>query len=835
MLLIFNKSYLFWPITFDLNNSNGMNGNRMTMGLIEASIGDIELVGGKNASLGEMLKQLTPLGIAVPDGFILTSPAYFRFLSDNGLEDKIKAVLDGADIDNLQVLSTCGRKIRELIQSGSFSNEMEAEILERYEKLIGKECMDTHGVAVRSSATAEDLPDASFAGQQDTYLNIRGKRELLEAIRNCFASLFTDRAISYREAFDFGHFNIGLSVCVQQMVRSDVGVSGVAFSIDTESGFRDAVIINGAYGLGELVVQGTINPDEFIVYKPLLKKGFAAIVEKKLGAKQQKMIYGLANEDRVKVVGTPESDASSFCLSNEQVLQLASWVTIIEDYYTELKGKWCPMDVEWAVDGINGRLYIVQARPETIHSLKASDKIIEYKIESSGLEDQILLRGIAVGDKVASGRVHNLKGVSKDSIHKINFLPGDVMVAEMTDPDWEPIMKKAAAIVTEKGGRTCHAAIVARELGVPAIVGCTQATTLLPTGREVTVCCAEGEIGLVYEGRIAFDKTEYDFSELPQINTPLMMNIGSPDIAFRYANYPAVGVGLAREEFIINNYIKVHPMALLKHKDLEDSELSSYITQLTAGYADEKDYFVEKLSQGIGKIAAAYYPNKVIVRFSDFKTNEYYHMPGGKYFEPAEENPMIGWRGASRYYSEAYKEAFGMECNAIDRVRNKMGLDNVVVMIPFCRTVGELLKVYETMASFGIARGKDGLEVYLMAEVPSNVILADQFAKHIDGFSIGSNDLTQLVLGLDRDSALVAELYNERNDAVKMMISNLITSAKKAGVKVGICGQGPSDYPDFAQFLVEQGIDSISVTPDSLLKTVRAIKQIEDGVMLTVE
>ncbi len=811
-----------------------MNRNRFTMELIEASIGDIDQVGGKNASLGEMLQQLTPLGVKIPNGFILTSYSYYQFISDNQLAQQIREILEGADIENLQVLGSCGRQIRELIQNGVFSQEMEREILEAYEKLIGKENIDNLGVAVRSSATAEDLPDASFAGQQDTYLNIRGQQNLLSAIKNCFASLFTDRAISYREAFDFGHFNIGLSVCVQQMVRSDLGVSGVAFSIDTESGFKDAVIINGSYGLGEMIVQGTINPDEFIVHKPLLKKGFASIVEKKLGKKQQMMIYGVQKGQTVEVIATPEKEAGKFCLNDEQILLLANWVMIIEDYYTKLKGKWCPMDVEWAVDGLSGQLYIVQARPETIHSLKTSNSITEYEICDDSRSDKVLLKGIAVGDKIASGRVRNLKGVEKQNIHEIDFLPGDIMVAEMTDPDWEPIMKKASAIITNKGGRTCHAAIVARELGVPAVVGCDGATETLVTGDEITVSCAEGETGMVYKGQIAFTKSEHELSNLPEITVPVMMNIGSPDIAFRYASYPAKGVGLAREEFIINNYIKIHPMALLKHQMLNDQELSNYVQTLISGYKDEETYFIEKLSYGIAKIAAAYYPNKVIVRFSDFKTNEYYNMPGGKYFEPGEENPMIGWRGASRYYSEAYQEAFGMECRAIKKVRETMGLSNVVVMIPFCRTVGELSQVYGVMEQFGLKRGHNGLEVYLMAEVPSNVILADQFAQHIDGFSIGSNDLTQLVLGLDRDSSLVAGLYNERNDAVKLMISNLIRSAKKAGVKVGICGQGPSDYPDFAQFLVEEGIDSISVTPDSFMKTVKAIKEIEDKLMADV-
>ncbi|WP_316809775.1 phosphoenolpyruvate synthase [Pedobacter heparinus] len=801
------------------------------MKLIEAAIEDIDLVGGKNASLGEMLQKLAPQGVNIPDGFIVTSAAYFQYLKDNSLDQQIKNIVEQTNIEQLQELSLCGSQIRQLIQNGQFSIHMETEIIGAYRKLIGQN-EDKLGVAVRSSATAEDLPDASFAGQQDTFLNIRGAENLLTAIKNCFASLFTDRAISYRESFEFGHFNIGLSVCIQKMVRSDIGVSGVAFSIDTESGFKDAVIINGSYGLGEMIVQGAINPDEFIVHKPLLKKGFAAIIEKKLGKKQEQMIYGTQIGKAVEVITTPVKDAKRFCLNDHQILQLSNWVIVIEEYYTKLKGHWCPMDVEWAVDGLTGELFIVQARPETIHSRSKLDCFTEYQINDTERLHKILLTGIAVGDKIASGRVHNLVGLEKHLIHEINFLPGDIMVTEMTDPDWEPVMKKAAAIITNKGGRTCHAAIVARELGVPAIVGCDHATEILKTSDEITVSCAEGETGIVYRGRIAFSRKEHRISDLPEINTPVMMNIGSPDIAFRFAHYPAKGVGLAREEFIINNYIKIHPLALLQHGQLGDAELTALIRETISGYECEEQYFVEKLSYGVAKIAAAYHPNKVIVRFSDFKTNEYYNMPGGKYFEPYEENPMIGWRGASRYYSDAYRAAFGMECKAIKKVREVMGLDNVIVMIPFCRTVDELLLVYQTMEEFGLKRGENGLEVYLMAEVPSNVILAEQFAVHIDGFSIGSNDLTQLVLGLDRDSSLVASLYSERNDAVKIMIANLIRSARKMNVKVGICGQGPSDYPDFAQFLVEEGIDSISVTPDSFMKTVNAIKEIEDKLVV---
>jgi len=803
-----------------------MKNERYTLKLVEASIGDIELVGGKNASLGEMMQHLNKAGINIPDGFIVTAPAYHHFIKYNGLDKSIRDLIKGTDINDLQQLISCGARIRELIRNGVFPGDMQGQIMQAYKALILQYDDHTMDVAVRSSATAEDLPDASFAGQQDTYLNVSGQQSLLTSIKNCFASLFTDRAISYRKSFGYDHFKIGLSVCVQKMVRSDRGISGVAFSLDTESGFKDVVLINAAYGLGEMLVQGSVSPDEYIVHKPLLKEGYPAIIEKKLGKKDRKMVYSAAENERVRIIETTTAERNRFCLSDEQILQLSSWVAIIEDHYSTIKGRWCPMDVEWAVDGNSGKLFIVQARPETIHSRRKASTITEYKISDKLREDIVLLKGIAVGDKIASGTVHVLNGI--ENIHEVDFKPGDVMVTDMTDPDWEPVMKKAVAIITNKGGRTCHAAIVARELGVPAIVGCEIATAVLKTGMKITASCAEGEAGIIYDGVIAFEKTEHDLSSLPEIDTPVMMNVASPDVAFQYANYPNHGVGLAREEFIINNYIKVHPMALLKHHELGDAELSAHIKETIKGYKDGEEFFIEKLSYGIAKIAAAFYPHKVIVRFSDFKTNEYFNMPGGKYFEPTEENPMIGWRGASRYYSKAYKEAFGMECKAIKKVREVMGLDNVVVMIPFCRTVNELMMVYDTMNEYGLRRGENGLEVYLMAEIPSNVILADQFGKHIDGFSIGSNDLTQLVLGLDRDSSLVAGLYNERNDAVRSTISSLIKTAKKMKVKVGICGQGPSDYPDFAQFLVEEGIDSISVTPDSFMKTVHAIKEIED-------
>ncbi|MEO8403916.1 MAG: phosphoenolpyruvate synthase, partial [Chitinophagaceae bacterium] len=611
------------------------------------------------------------------------------------------------------------------------------------------------------------------------------------------------------------------------MVRSDLGVSGVAFSLDTESGFKDVVVINGSYGLGEMVVQGSVSPDEFIVFKPKLGGKNKPIIEKKLGVKDKMMVYGDDPDERVKIIPTEKGAQYRFCLTDAQTIQLAEWVSQIEKYYSTKKGHWCPMDVEWAIDGLSGELFIVQARPETIHSRRSANTITSYVMDSDNSSATVILKGIAVGDKIANGQVNIMHSLDKRVADAHEFTPGDVLVTDMTDPDWEPIMKKASAIITNKGGRTCHAAIVAREMGVPAIVGCGHATELLSNGQQITASCAEGDQGIIYEGILAFSKTETKLDELATINTPLMLNVGSPAMAFNYAYLPNKGVGLAREEFIINNYIQAHPMALLRHRTLNDKELSSTITKMIRGFENEEDYFISKLAFGIARIAAAFYPNKVIVRFSDFKSNEYFNLLGGKYFEPHEENPMIGWRGASRYYSPDYKEAFGLECRAIKRVREEMGLENVVVMIPFCRTVTELLKVKEVMKEYELVQGEQGLEIYLMAELPSNIILAKEFAKHIDGFSIGSNDLTQLTLGLDRDSALVAHIYDERNEAVKIMISMLIDTAKKNNVKVGICGQGPSDFPDFTQFLVEKGIDSISVTPDSVIKTVNAIYQVE--------
>ncbi|NPA13071.1 MAG: phosphoenolpyruvate synthase [Aquificae bacterium] len=804
-----------------------MSDKKLVVWLNEVGMEDVELVGGKNASLGEMIKGLSPIGIKIPMGYVVTADAYRYFIDYNNLKEKIRETLKGLDPNDVFDLQQRGLTIREMIKGGQFPEDLRKDILDYYSKLSEMYGQHRVDVAVRSSATAEDLPDASFAGQQETYLNIKGDETLLTAIKSCFASLFTDRAISYRETFGFDHFSIGLAVGIQKMVRSDLAAAGVGFSLDTESGFKDVVLINGSYGLGEMVVQGAVTPDEWLVFKPTFKKGYEAIIEKKLGRKTHKMVYGLTEEERVKTVAVPEDKQKQFCLTDEEVLKLADWIMKIEEYYSNKYGKWTPMDVEWAKDGEINELFIVQARPETIHSRKDHSKITVYKITEpfEKRSEKILVQGIAVGDKVATGKV-KLMYTLEDAK---DFKPGDVLVTDMTDPDWEPIMKQASAIVTNRGGRTCHAAIVARELGVPAVVGAGNATEVLKDGQEVTVSCAEGDVGYVYDGKIEYEVEEVDIDTLPKTKTPIMMNVASPEGAFDFSFLPNAGVGLAREEFIINNYIGIHPLALIKFDEIKekDPELAKIIEDKTFGYDNKEEYYIKKLSYGIAKIAAAFYPKPVIVRFSDFKSNEYANLIGGKYFEPKEENPMIGWRGASRYYSPQFKEAFGLECKAILRVRNKMGLTNVKVMVPFCRTPEEGEKVLKVMEEYGLKRGENGLEVYVMCELPSNVVLADQFAEIFDGFSIGSNDLTQLTLGLDRDSSLVAHIYDERNEAVKRLIAQVIKTAKAKGRKIGICGQGPSDYPDFAQFLVEQGIDTISINPDAVLKTTKAIAEIE--------
>ncbi|NRA12828.1 MAG: phosphoenolpyruvate synthase, partial [Crocinitomicaceae bacterium] len=727
---------------------------KYTINLEQVSIKDIDIVGGKNASLGEMINNLSDLGIKVPDGFALKTNAYINFLEFNQLTSVITKAVSDLDTSNLQQLRKVGKLIRSRIMLGTIPTDIEKEIRWAYQQMCEENDDKKLSVAVRSSATAEDLPTASFAGQQETFLNVTSEDDLLQKVKSCFSSLFTDRAISYREEMKFDQSSVYLSICVQKMVRSDVGTSGVAFSIDTESGFKDVVLINASYGLGELLVQGSICPDEYLVFKKT-----KSIIEQKLGSKEEKMVFNDSlHSDLVTAKQVSILEKETFCLSPKDVLKIADWVMKIEKHYSEIHNKWCPVDVEWAIDGISGELYIVQARPETNHSNKVNNLIIQSTIENTS-DLELILEGTAVGDGIGQGKVCKLKNISEFK----SFSKGDVLVTNMTDPNWEPIMKLASAIVTNKGGRTCHAAIVSRELGIPAIVGTINGVDLLEERSEITVSCAEGERGNVYLGYCDYTQKELEISELPKVSTPLMLNVASPDAAFKFSFLPNSGVGLAREEFIINNYIKVHPLALLKHKELNDAKLSASIKEITKGYPSEKSFFINKLAQGIAKIGAAFYDKPVIVRFSDFKSNEYRNLLGGKYFEPNEENPMIGWRGAVRYYSDNFKAAFGMECEAIKKVRDEMGLTNIIVMIPFCRTLDDCKAVLETMKSFGLERGENGLKIYLMAEIPSNFILADQFAEFIDGFSIGSNDLTQLTLGLDRDSELVSHLYDERN------------------------------------------------------------------------
>ena len=782
-------------------------------------IEDVPLVGGKNASLGEMYHNLKEKGVLVPNGFAITAAAYIHLLKEAGIDEAIKAALHGLDTHDIRNLQERGRKVREIIRYAKLPDDLEEEIRKAYRKLCMEHKKIDIDVAVRSSATAEDLPDASFAGQQETYLNIRGEESLLFACRSCFASLFTNRAISYREDKGFGHFDVYLSIGVQIMVRSDAASSGVIFSIDTESGFKGAVFITGAFGLGETVVQGTVNPDEFYVFKPTLKEGKRPIIGKRLGTKEEMMIYTSDQRRPTKIVDTPESMRKSFCVTDDEVLQLAKWATIIEDHY----GK--PMDIEWAKNGDgdyegDGKLYIVQARPETVHSQKATNVIETYVLSETGKE---LVKGQAVGSKIGQGKVNVIETSSR--IHE--FKKGEVLVTDMTDPDWEPIMKIASAIVTNRGGRTCHAAIVSRELGITAVIGTENATKVLKDGMDVTVSCAEGQEGVIYEGILPFNVETILLDEIPKTRTKIMMNVGIPEKAFDQAQIPNDGVGLAREEFIINSYIGIHPLALIHYQELkekadEDPEIREIIRKIdekTAAFEDKEEFFVENLAMGIGRIAAGFYPNDVVVRLSDFKTNEYANLIGGSIYEPDESNPMIGWRGASRYYDPNFKPAFIMECKAIRRVRDEMGLTNVITMVPFCRTVEEGKKVIAVMEEAGLKQGENGLEVYVMAEIPSNVIEADGFAEVFDGFSIGSNDLTQLALGLDRDSELVAHIYDERDTSVKRLVKSVIDTAKKTGKKIGICGQAPSDFPEFATFLVECGIDSMSLNPDTVVKT----------------
>jgi len=787
----------------------------------EVGINDIPIVGGKNASLGEMLQQLSPKGINVPDGFATTAHTYRYFIQIAGLEEKLRRLFAELDVEDVLSLRQVGKQARSLILQTPFPDELQEAIVQGYQRLCKQYGTDTD-VAVRSSATAEDLPDASFAGQQETYLNVQGVKGVLEACHKCFASIFTDRAISYRQIKGFDHFEVALSVGVQKMVRSDLATSGVMFSIDTETGFKDAALITAAYGLGENVVQGAVNPDEYLVFKPTLKQGFCPILEKRLGTKEIKMIYDVGGSKFTKNVSVPPEQRRQFALSNDEILTLAQWACEIEDHYSTVRGVYTPMDIEWAKDGITNELFIVQARPETVQSQKVQNVLRSYELKE---KSTVLAKGRAVGEMIGQGKARVILDV-----HKIDqFQSGEVLVTNRTDPDWEPIMKKASAIVTNQGGRTCHAAIIAREMGIPAIVGCGNATIVLQTGQEVTVSCAEGEEGRVYGGLLPFEVNEVALENLPRTHTKILMNVGNPEEAFSLSAIPNDGVGLARMEFIIANHIQAHPLALLNFDQLED-ELARYkIAELTAQYEDKAQFFVDKLAQGIGTIAAAFYPKPVIVRMSDFKSNEYANLLGGRQFEPHEENPMIGWRGASRYYDDRYRDGFSLECQAMKRVRDEMGLTNVILMIPFCRTPEEGECVLAEMAKHGLVRGENGLQVYVMCELPSNVMLADEFSEVFDGFSIGSNDLTQLTLGLDRDSSLVARLFDERNNAVKRMIQQAIATVKQHNCKIGICGQAPSDYPEFARFLVEQGIDSISLNPDSVLKTLLEIAAVEAG------
>lgn len=800
--------------------SQNVKQQALVLPLDAVGIADIPLVGGKNASLGEMIQQLQSKGVKVPTGFATTAYAYRFFIQGAGLETKLRQIFADLDVEDVNNLRQCGKQARTLMLQTPFPEELEKAIAQAYEDLCNQYGADTD-VAVRSSATAEDLPDASFAGQQETYLNVHGLQAVLQACHKCFASIFTDRAISYRQIKGFDHFNIALSVGVQKMVRADLAASGVMFSIDTETGFKDAALITAAYGLGENVVQGAVNPDEYLVFKPTLKQGYRPILEKRLGTKEIKMVYDLGGSKMTKNIPVPPSDRAAFALNDDEILQLAHWACLIEEHYSQVRGVYTPMDIEWAKDGITNELFIVQARPETVQSQKIKNVLHIYQLQEKG---EVLVTGRSVGEMIGQGKARVILDV-----HRLGeFQPGEVLVTNRTDPDWEPIMKKASAIVTNSGGRTCHAAIIAREMGIPAIVGCGNATKIIKTGQEITVSCAEGETGKVYKGLLAYEVQEIPLEKLPRTRTQIMMNVGNPEEAFGYSAIPNDGVGLARMEFIIANHIKAHPLALIHFDELED-ELAKYkIAELTAEYADKPQFFVDKLAQGIGAIAAAFYPKPVIVRLSDFKSNEYANLLGGKQFEPKEENPMIGWRGASRYYDERYREGFALECRAMKQVREQMGLTNVILMVPFCRTPAEGRRVLAEMAKHGLVRGENGLQVYVMCELPSNVQLADEFCEVFDGFSIGSNDLTQLTLGLDRDSELVAHLFDERNEAVKRMIAKAISTVKQHGRKIGICGQAPSDYPEFARFLVEQGIDSISLNPDSVLKTLLEIAATEN-------
>lgn len=776
------------------------------------NINDIAVVGGKNASLGEMFNQLSLKGVHVPNGFATTSQAFWAFLEENELNKPLIKLLETLDRNTYSNLNEVGSKARQLILDSNFSTQFSNKIFEAYRELSGEKDID---VAVRSSATAEDLPDASFAGQHDTFLNIKGKETLLDAVKKCISSLYTNRAIKYREERGFKHEEVALSVGVQKMIRSDRSCSGVGFTIDPESGFENVILLSGVWGLGENIVQGTVNPDEFYVFKPTLRQGHYPVIHKKLGDKDKTMVYDMSKgQTFTKNVDTPKIKQEKYVLQDDEIIKLANWALIIEDHYQK------PMDIEWAKDGITNKLFIVQARPETVHHLKNKSVLVEYKLLE---KSKILSTGNAIGTKIAVGKAKILS--SPKEAEQLN--DGDIIVTDTISPDWDPILKRSGGIVTNKGGRTSHAAIVARELGVPAIVGCVNATENIKKGEMVTINCAEGSKGYIYEGKLNFEEKVIDFSNITMPKTEAKLILADPEKAFQLSFYPNNGVGLLRMEFIITHSVKIHPMALVQYEKIESNSIKAEIEELTKTYKNKKDYFIDKLSQGIAMIAAAFYPKEVIVRLSDFKTNEYANLIGGKYFEPKEENPMLGFRGAARYYSKLYKEGFRLECEAIKKVRNKMGLTNVKVMVPFCRTLDEGKKVLQIMRDYGLKQGSNSLEVYVMVEIPSNVILAEEFAAIFDGFSIGSNDLTQLTLGVDRDSEFMSRLFDENDPAVKKMIAIAIEKATKTKTKIGLCGQAPSDFPEFASFLVNKGIDSVSFNPDALLKGIENINKAE--------
>jgi len=786
----------------------------------ELGLNDVPLVGGKNASLGEMYRQLNPMGVKVPNGFAITAEAYTYILRSAQIEQPLRELFDDLDPDDVRDLARTGKQARDLIYGAALPDDLKYEIIQAAQCLY-EEYGDGLSLAVRSSATAEDLPTASFAGQQESFLNISGDLQLLDSCKRCFASLFTDRAIHYRIDQGFDHFQVALSIGVMKMVRSDLASSGVMFSLDTESGFKDVVFITGAYGLGENVVQGTVDPDEFYVFKPTFRQGHKHVLRRNLGSKQIKMIYSHGGtRQTTRNIPTDKSERQYFCISDEEVSTLADYAIKVEDYYSAHAGVPRPMDMEWAKDGLDGELYLVQARPETVISQQSATEMEDYRLTGAG---EIVAHGRAVGSKIASGNVKVISNVA----HLPDFKPGEVLVADTTTPDWEPVMKTAAAIVTNRGGRTCHAAIIARELGIPAVVGVENATSVLKGEQQVTVSCAEGETGHIYRGGVPFEVEKTDLSHLSRPQTHIMLILGNPDLAFKHSFLPNDGIGLARMEFIINEYIMVHPMALLHPEKVTDPGQLQHIQKLTAAYSTPAEYFIGRLAEGIGTLAAAFYPKPVILRMSDFKTNEYASLIGGAAFESEEENPMLGFRGASRYTHPAYEEGFALECAAVKRVRTDMGLTNLKIMIPFCRRVDEAKRVIAKLESLGLNQGDDGLEVFVMCEIPNNVVQIDQFAKVFDGFSIGSNDLTQLVLGVDRDSQIVSFDFDERDEGVKTVIRWAVEGAKRNGRHVGFCGQAPSDYPEMAEFLVELGIDSISLQPDTLMRTTQLILELE--------